>query len=464
MNLRQVSAMRKIWAFIITSILSLTLAFCVSAVYIKDSAVSDKDIPANSDTVIEENLTLAQVQNLQFVKSARGSVTLSWDKLEKAYAYQVFVRYEDSETFAYSYTVKGNEVTIKNIDNEGALKFKVRGFCYDKGKTVFGEFSTAVEALTKPENVTEIYTRSITDDSITLYWDKAEGATGYRVYIYNKEEDKFTVYKETSRTTLTVSDLKKDTAYRFKVMSFKEAGGSTALGDISSEYKEFTYNSGSMPHTPSQVAQHYNDLIASLKATENMTVQYQKSIDTEYIGCSKKNLATTVKNTLSLFEGTLKKSYNYKDGINEEKSANKLIEPYGKKAALSGDDIEKYTITEKEKSYTLKITLKSESSIYNKGDSSQKSYFDGVLSLPEFKSLKTTPLTIDSADSYYDGGTLSVTVKEGRITALNIQAAMLSDIDFSVSEVKASTVVAYEMTESYKIKYKSESEEILDKG
>ena len=450
--------MRKIWALIVTLILSLTLAFCVSAVYIKDSATADKDIPASSDAVTqEENKALPQVENLQFVKSARGSVTLSWDKIQEAYAYQVFVKYEDSEKFAYSYTVKGNEVTIKNIANEGALKFKVRGFCYDKGKVVYGKFSTAVEALTKPENVTKIYTRSITDNSITLYWDKAEGATGYSVYIYNKEADEFTVYKNTSRTTLTVSDLKKDTPYRFKVMSYKEAGGSTALGDISSEHKEYTYNSDSMPHTSSQVAQHYNDLVANLKATENMTVQYQKFIDTEYIGCSKKNLATTVKNTLSLFEGTLKKSYTYKDGTNDEKSANKLIEPYGKKAALSGDDIEEYTITEKENSYTIKITLKSESSIYNKGDSSQKSYSDGVLSLPQFKSLKTTPLTIDSADSYYDGSTLSVTVKEGRITKLDIQAAMLSDIDFSVADVKASAVIAYEMTEIYKIKYKAEN-------
>ena len=50
-----------------------------------------------------------------------------------------------------------------------------------------------------------------------------------------------------------------------------------------------------------------------------------------------------------------------------------------------------------------------------------------------------------------------MTVKEGRITKLDIQAAMLSDIDFSVAEVKASAVIAYEMTEIYKIKYKAEN-------
>ena len=172
--------MNKISALIISAILLIALSLSASSLYIRDSAVTYEDIPANSDGLAneEEELTLGAVENLQFVKSARGSVTLSWDKLDNAYAYQVFVKYEGDKKFRYSYTVKANEVTIKNIDNEGALRFKVRGFCYDKGKVVYGKYSSAVEALTKPDNVTKIYTRSIADDSITLYWDKAEGATG----------------------------------------------------------------------------------------------------------------------------------------------------------------------------------------------------------------------------------------------------------------------------------------------
>lgn len=458
-NPGQVSAMKKISVLIITATLFFALSLGINALYTVDGAVTNQDTAVNGGGTVAEDiqLTLGMVENLQFVKSARGSVTLSWDKLSDAYAYQVFIRYEGDKKFRYNYTVKANEVTINDIDDEGALKFKVRGFCYNKGEVVYGKFSSAVEALTKPENVTKIYTRSITDDSITLYWDKAEGATGYRVYIYNKESGKFKVYKKTARTTLTVSGLDKDTRYRFKIMSYKRAGNSTALGANSSEYKEYTYNSGAMPHTFSQVAQHYNELIADFKAQENMTVQYSKTIDTEFIGCSKNNLATTVKNTINLFEGTLKKTYTYKDGNNDEKSSNKLIEPYSRKAALTRNDIKEYTIKEKEDSYTIKITLKSESAIYNKGETVKKSYFYGVLALPQYKNLKTTPLTIEGADSYYDGGTLSVSVKNGRVSNLNIQAGVLSDIDFSVADVKAKAVVGYEMTESYKIKYTGEN-------
>ena len=436
------------------------LTFCVSGLHIRDSAVTYEEVQVGADgTVIEpEEKTLGKVENLDVLKSARGAVSLSWNKVEGAYAYNVFIKDDGSEKFRYSYTAKANEVTISDIENEGALKFKVRAFCYDKGKVVYGEFSVSVNAVTKPADVDTIYTRSITDDSITLYWDKVAGATNYRVYIYDAQAEKFKIYKETSRTTITVSSLEKDTRYTFKVMSYKEIDNSVAYGDFSNEYKEYTHNSDGIPHTKSQVAQCYNDMIAKLKSEPDVTVKYNKTIDTEYVSCSKRNLAMSVKNTLNLFEGTLKKNYKYKDGANDEKSANKLIEPYGKKAALERNDIDKYEVTKKDGKYTIKITLKSESKNYSKGDSTQKSYFDGVIALPEFRSLKTTPLVIDAAESYYDGGTLTMTVKDDRVESLTIKAAMLADIDFSVADVVASTVVGYEMTEKYNIVYNDKAQ------
>ncbi len=447
--------MKKISLVAVLLFLLSALAFCVSGLYIRDSAVTIEDVQVSADGVIDESevKTLAQVENLTVMKSAVGAVTLSWGKIDDAYAYQVFIRYDSDENYRYAYTVKSNEVTIQNIASEGALRFRVRGFCYERGKVIYGEYSDSVKAVTKPSDVENIYTRSITDNSITLYWDKPKGATNYRVYIYDTKTETFRIYNRTSHTTMTVSGLEEDTRYTFKIMSYKKIDDSVAFGDFSREYKEFTYNSGSVPHTAAQTAQHYNDMITALKAQPDMTVKYKKTIDTEFISCSRKNLAMSVKNTLSLFEGTLKKNYKYVGGTNEDKSANKLIEPCGKKASLEKNDIEKYEITKKDGKYVITITLKDESKLYKKGDSKQKSYFDGAIALPEFKKLKTSPLVIEGADSYYDGGTLTMTVSDGKVEKLSIKAAMLADIDFSVAEVTASTIVAYEMTETYNITY-----------
>lgn len=449
--------MKKISVVFCGLILLLLLTFSVSARHtIGVGTKIPEDIPVSADGTAEapEAKTLGRVQNLSFVKSTKGTVSLSWDKVEGAYAYNVFIRYEGEETFRYSYTAKSNEVTVGNIDSEGSIRFKVRAFCYDRGNVVYGKFSKSVGALTKPADVENIYTRNITDNSITLYWDKAKGATNYRVYIFDKETDKFRIYKRTSRTTMSINGLEKDTRYTFKIMSYKKIGNSVTFGNYSREYKEFTYNSGAVPHSVAQVAQHYNELIARLKAEPDMTVKYVKTIDTEFVSCSKDNLAMSVKNTLNLFEGTLRKNYIYAGGNNDTKSANKLIEPYGKKAALERNDIKEYKISEKDGTVTLKIILKSESSLYQKGEKTQKSYFDSVIALPEFKKLKTAPLVIESADSYYDGGTLIMKIKDSRVSLLSIRAAMLADINFSVSSVTADTIVGYEMTEKYNIVYK----------
>ena len=118
----------------ITTILLFALSFSASSLYIRDSAVTTQEVQAGADgsVVQSEEKTLGRVKNLKFIKSSRGTVTLSWDKVKDAYAYKVFIKYENDKKFKYSYTVKGNEVTIKDIDNEGGLRFKVRAFCYDK--------------------------------------------------------------------------------------------------------------------------------------------------------------------------------------------------------------------------------------------------------------------------------------------------------------------------------------------
>lgn len=448
--------MKKLIALCLSAIMLLTLGVYVSGVHVIGDSIGDGSLAAQGETQTDHTqdseIVLPQVENLSFVKSLRGAVILSWDKTEGAYAYNIFVKTNKDKKFKYCLTVKNNNVTV-NIDNEGGLQFKVRAFCYDSGKAVFGDFSEAVGGVTAPAGVSKLYTSKIENDSITLYWNKAAGATGYRVYIYDRDKKKFVLYKRTSRTIMTVASLKRDTLYTFKVLSYKRIDNSTAFGDYSEEYKEYTYNSGSLPHTKAQAAQFYNNYINKLKQEQNMTVAYKKSIDTQYISCTKKNLATSVKNTLNLFQGTLNETCKYVNGESDAKSVNKLIEPYGKNAGLERDDIKKYTAKKDGDSIILTVTLKSENKYYNRGKKMQKSYYDSVLSLPNYKSLKTAPFVIESADSYYSGGTMAIKVTEKAVTYFKVDAAVLSNIGFSVSEIKGNAIIAYELKENYKITY-----------
>lgn len=396
--------------------------------------------------------SLAQTEKLAVVKKPGGSIILSWAPVEGAHAYKVYVKDRKDEKYRHYLTVKKTRLTFDGIFTDD-VKFKIKALRYENDDLISSEASEAVGVLPRPEAVSTIYTRGITNDSITLYWSKAEGATGYRIYIFDREQDKFILYTHTPRTTVAVKDLEKDTLYTFRVLSYNKSGDSLSYGTYSEAYKEYTYNSGGIPHTKAQCAQYYNNHIAKLKAQQDMSVKYKKSIDTEFISCDRKNLTVSVKNTLNLFEGTLSKTYRYKGGKSDDKSANKLIEPYGKAASLERDDIKEYSAEKNDDSIILKIALKSENKIYTKGEKAGKSYYDGVLSLPEYKKLKTSPLSIEGADSYYSGGNLTLKITNRKITVFKVDAAVLSDISFTVSDVNASAVIGYEMNERYDIKY-----------
>ncbi len=452
--------MKKIFIILLSLVCFAALCFNASAKPDeKEATQGTADVQTQQPSSAVPDMETAEVispgrpEGLTLIRHLSGEVTLSWDKAENAHGYKVYIKHPADEKYSHYITVKDNSLTVSNMENEVGIRFRVRAFLRNDDKTVYGKYSKSVALLSPPDGVKEIFTRNIDNDSVTLYWNKAQGATGYRVYIFDKEKDKFVIYTRTPRTTATVSGLKKDKLYTFKILSYKKSQGGVSFGTYSEEYKEYTYNAGALPHTKAQAAQYYNNHLAKLKAQQNMDVKYKKSIDTEFISCSKSNLAVSVKNTLNLFEGSLKKTYKYVGGKNDSKSANRLIEPYGKTAALERDDIKVYSAEKKGGSIILKITLKSENKIYSKGGKKQKSYYDGVLSLPDYKTLKTAPLSIESADSYYGGGTLTLKVTDRKAQVLKVNAAVLSDITFTVSSVRASTIVGYELNERYEIIY-----------
>lgn len=428
--------------------ISITLVVIVSfGVFAEASKYNN---PSPSETA--EKDAMPRVENICTVKKLSGDVDISWDPIGEAEAYRVYVKDTNDKKYTLCRTVKTNKATAKGPFSP-AVRFKVRALRFEEKRVISGKLSEAVGLISSPGSVDTIYTRNITDDSITLYWNKAEDATGYRIYVFDKNKNDFVIYTRTPRTTATVSGLKKDTLYTFRVLSYKKINGSVAFGRFSEDYKEYTYNSGGVPHTKAQTAQYYNNHIAKLKAQQNMQIKYKKTIDTEFISCSRKNLAVSVKNTLNLFDGTLSKTYRYKDGKSDDKSANKLIEPYSKTAFLEKNDIKKYSAEEKDGSVIITVTLKDENKIYNRGDKAGKSYYDSVLSMPDYKKLKTAPLSIESADSYYSGGDLTLKITNRKTAVFKVRAAVLSDITFTVSDVAATTVIGYEMKERYEVSY-----------
>lgn len=63
---------------------------------------------------------------------------------------------------------------------------------------------------------------SKTSSSVTLTWNKVEGAALYKVYMYNNGTGKFTKYKDVKNPKCRISGLEANTKYRFKVVVYTE--------------------------------------------------------------------------------------------------------------------------------------------------------------------------------------------------------------------------------------------------
>ncbi|MBR4224056.1 MAG: fibronectin type III domain-containing protein [Oscillospiraceae bacterium] len=84
---------------------------------------------------------------------------------------------------------------------------------------------SAVAKLTAPTGIT--YTS--TTNSVTLKWDKVNGADAYRIYKYDTAKKKFVKYKTVTGTVCEVEGLDTNTAYKIRVASLEK---------VSSRYEE----------------------------------------------------------------------------------------------------------------------------------------------------------------------------------------------------------------------------------
>lgn len=90
--------------------------------------------------------------------------------------------------------------------------------------------ATSDEELASPEN---IRASAKTKNSITLKWNKVAGADAYTVYMYNASTGKYEKYKTVTSNSCTITKLKKNTKYKFKVVALEKVNGKYKEGEKS---------------------------------------------------------------------------------------------------------------------------------------------------------------------------------------------------------------------------------------
>lgn len=143
------------------------------------------------------------------------TVTLSWDKNEKADSYEIDIYKNGKWTYVDKFTECS--YTITRLSESTTYEFKIFAFSgEDYSRSAKVKVTTLVNT-NKPPSVKGVKAVS-TESSVTLSWDKHEKADSYEVDIY--KNGKWTYVEKVTECTCTVSGLAADTEYQFKVFAF----------------------------------------------------------------------------------------------------------------------------------------------------------------------------------------------------------------------------------------------------
>lgn len=186
--------------------------------------------------------TLDKVQGLAVETVSSTSLELSWDPVEGADGYRIYRLNTATGKYQKIKTVKGEDTVLyKNDALLSATKYtyKVRAYATADGTTIYGAYSSATSAETKPAQVKGLKLTT-KRSSITLKWTKQSNVTGYQIYRYNTSTGKYEkikTIKGTSTVTYTNKGLKKGTTYKYKVRAYKTSGTKNLYGSFSTAKK-----------------------------------------------------------------------------------------------------------------------------------------------------------------------------------------------------------------------------------
>ncbi|MDD6290516.1 MAG: fibronectin type III domain-containing protein [Lachnospiraceae bacterium] len=179
---------------------------------------------------------------LKVTANTANSISLSWSAAGDAPKYRVY-RYDEGQgKYVHIGTTSKKSYTDSGLSAGKTYQYKVRGYWTIGGTNYFGGYSSAVEMTTLPGKAGGLMADEQTSSKIVLSWNQVSGASGYRIYQYDKESDSYVKLKDITdgATTCEVSGLSSATEYRFKVRAFRKLLSTNYWGSTSSEFATVT--------------------------------------------------------------------------------------------------------------------------------------------------------------------------------------------------------------------------------
>lgn len=265
-----------------------------------------------------------KVTNLESSTNTINSIILSWDGVQNANEYQVFMHNPQTDEYECLTTTKSTKVLLTGLIPGTNNQYKVMAVSNFNSLKLYGPFSEVISTGTSIGQITGLKCISTTSNSLTIYWDEISDAYNYIVYQLNPTTGQYEELEKTNRNTLSFEDLMPGTEFSFKVACVKLIDKKECAGTPS---PELTVSTNLLPVTGVIMASH---TATSVKlnwlrvpgATGYEVVVYNPLSDSyEYAG-------TTEVNNIVFDDLTPGQTYKYKVMAIKEIGENKFTGNY----------------------------------------------------------------------------------------------------------------------------------------
>ncbi|MCI9063266.1 MAG: hypothetical protein HFJ17_01490 [Clostridia bacterium] len=181
-----------------------------------------------------------KVENVKIISQNDTSINLSWDKVTRATGYRVYIYNAGTNKYDYYGQTNTNSVTIANLVPAQEYKIKIRAYKESNKVKYYGSYAPVVTTITKPSKLQGFKVSDSDASSVKLSWQKIQGATGYKVYMYSSLTNKYDYYGKTSSSSITISNLDSKVQYKFKVRGYKTFNNVQYFGGYSPEIEKRT--------------------------------------------------------------------------------------------------------------------------------------------------------------------------------------------------------------------------------
>lgn len=187
-----------------------------------------------------------QIKNVKLSDATDTSVTIKWEPREDVSGYNIG-RYDSaSGKWTRVKTIAGTSAssyTDTSVEPGMKYTYRVRAYYEEDGARDYYKYSDDVSIYTLPGKISGLTAVAVNSNAIALEWNYQENVDGYRLYIRDTKNSKWTPIANLSgahNNTYKHSGLKPNTTYTYCVRACYKSKGELVLAPISDSLITYT--------------------------------------------------------------------------------------------------------------------------------------------------------------------------------------------------------------------------------